>query len=82
MRGGVFMLRNLLITAGLGSLFTFLLISFSGNGINGCCSHHYGVNCYAGADPKDGSVICCDGWTGSSCDWEEFCNFLDDTSLQ
>ncbi len=31
----------------------------------GACSGHEGVNCAAGAD-SDGSVICTDGWKGSS----------------
>ncbi|HVM91111.1 MAG TPA: hypothetical protein VMU11_04435, partial [Verrucomicrobiae bacterium] len=32
---------------------------------SGACSSHGGVDCAAGAD-YDGSVICYDGWTGSS----------------
>lgn len=32
---------------------------------SGACSGHRGVNCDAGPD-SDGSVICNDGWTGSS----------------
>lgn len=32
---------------------------------SGACSGHDGVNCSAGPD-GDGSVICSDGWTGSS----------------
>ena len=32
---------------------------------SGACSGHSGVNCSAGSD-WDGSVICYDGWTGSS----------------
>lgn len=32
---------------------------------SGACSGHGGVNCSAGPD-SDGSVICSDGWRGSS----------------
>lgn len=32
---------------------------------SGACSGHNGVDCAAGAD-SDGSVICVDGWKGSS----------------
>ncbi|KKK57345.1 hypothetical protein LCGC14_3055410 [marine sediment metagenome] len=32
---------------------------------SGACSGHGGVNCAAGPD-TDGSVICTDGWLGSS----------------
>ena len=34
----------------------------------GACSHHGVVNCSAGPD-RDGSVICNDGWRGSSVDY-------------
>ena len=53
-------------------LFTTILLSsiltFSINATSGCCSHHGGVNCSAGAD-SDGSVICNDGWKDSSCSY-------------
>lgn len=35
---------------------------------SGCCSGHGGVSCGAGPQ-SDGSVICNDGWTGSSCSY-------------
>ena len=46
-------------------LFSLLIPStFAASG-SGACSGHDGVNCLAGPD-TDGSVICNDGWTGSS----------------
>ena len=41
--------------------------SSSSNGCasEGACSDHGGVNCDAGPD-TDGSVVCNDGWTGST----------------
>ena len=47
-------------------LFSLLIpsTSFAATG-TGACSGHDGVNCTAGPD-TDGSVICNDGWTGSS----------------
>ncbi len=42
---------------------------------SGACSYHGGVNCSAGPDYSDGSVICEDGWEDSSTSyWEtEMC---------
>jgi len=37
---------------------------------SGCCSHHGGVDCSAGAQ-ANGHVICYDGWRGSSCLYSE-----------
>lgn len=45
-------------------LFLFLPIYVSAE--SGACSNHGGVNCSAGYDIKDGSVICNDGWMNSS----------------
>lgn len=36
---------------------------------SGACSGHGGVNCAAGPD-ADGSVICADGWQGSSVSYQ------------
>ena len=47
---------------------TLLLIFLSTNSsiaIQGDCSWHGGINCPAGADYPDGSVICNDGWKDS-----------------
>jgi len=46
------------------SLFLTPLTSLATNG-SGACSWHGGVDCSAGTD-RDGSVICNDGWRGSS----------------
>lgn len=43
----------------------------------GACSSHGGVNCTAGDDWKDGSVICRDEWTHSSVPYGEVCRTLD-----
>lgn len=48
----------------LGALL-FLVFSVPVFATSGACSGHGGVNCAAGPD-SDGSVICNDGWTGSS----------------
>lgn len=51
-------------------MVSFLVMPFfvtrnTANATSGACSWHGGVNCSAGAD-WDGSVICYDGWRGSS----------------
>jgi hypothetical protein len=50
-------------------LFSSIFFSLSVHFVlakSGCCSGHGGVSCSAGPQ-SDGSVICNDGWTGSSC---------------
>lgn len=51
----------------LSSLITMLIVMTLGtaNATTGACSGHGGVACNLGAD-TDGSVICLDGWRGSS----------------
>lgn len=66
-------LKRLNIIKATTGLLLFILGLFLGmnGGVNvayatsGACSSHGGVSCSAGAD-WDGSVICSDGWTGSS----------------
>jgi len=53
------------------STIYFLLIT--GTAFAGACSGHGGVSCSAGND-SDGSVICNDGWTGSSVDYVGECS--------
>jgi hypothetical protein len=54
--------RFLFLTA---IFFLFIPLSFA---TSGACSGHGGVNCSTGSD-SDGSVICNDGWTGSSVEY-------------
>ena len=52
-------------------LFTFGTPVLASSG-SGACSWHGGVNCNVGSD-WDGSVICRDGWRGSSVDFDDVC---------
>jgi len=40
--------------------------------VSGACSWHGGVNCSVGSD-SDGSIICSDGWRGSSVSYSDQC---------
>jgi len=60
-------MKKLLTTLTVIALFIISLVGTTNAG-SGACSGHDGVDCLAGHD-TDGSVICKDGWTGSSVDY-------------
>jgi len=58
--------KHLILTVILAVFLSFEIVEAK----SGCCSHHGGVDCGAGAQ-SNGKVICYDGWRGSSCLYSE-----------
>lgn len=61
-------MKKLLVVLSL-AVTASLFIYQKAEATSGACSYHGGVNCSAGRD-WDGSVICYDGWTGSSVSYD------------
>lgn len=64
-------------------LFVLLFFVFISplDATSGCCSHHGGVDC--SEKQSDGTVVCSDGWLGSSCSYDSMkkCDgFISDVS--
>ena len=75
-------IKNIKIFIVITLFSTLLGLAFAYSPVDaqsGCCSHHGGVDCSAGAD-SDGSCICNDGWRDSSCSYNSSCSITSNTS--